>query len=158
MKKLKLSIGKCESFSPNTKNDFDFFTEYSAQDQKIKDNSPYVQYYQQILKIHEDKIALKRSITSNKLNSFRCPELFHLIKDRLHIMPLWSGVMIRQASIVYDNDYLKSISRLSNNYVENYIGQIKRNHGNKRVFPSEFVMHGYKHLISQWVRYNSMVI
>ena len=32
-------------------------------------------------------------------------------------------VVIRQASISYDTDYLKLISRLSNNFVENYIGQ-----------------------------------
>ena len=72
-------------------------------------------------------------------------------------MPLWSGVMIRQASIVYDNDYLKSISRLSNNFVENYIGQKKRNLSNNRVFPRKFVKIAYRHLISQWVKYYSLV-
>jgi len=83
---------------------------------------------------------------------FFSPSLFKLIHEKLYLMPIWSGVMIRHTAIVSNNEFLRGITRLDNNPVENHFGHTKVNELLKRkVYPSEHVVNEYKRVKSKYV-------
>ena len=86
-----------------------------------------------------------------EINEYYRPDLFQLIVDQLHLMPLWSGVIIRLTGIQQKNEYLMNITRLSNNPVENHFGYIKKSlYGNRKVFPSEMAIKNFKMLKAKY--------
>ena len=88
----------------------------------------------------------------SKINELYRPNLFKLISDQLHLVPLWSGVMIRLTGIDMNNEYLMNITRLSNNPVENHFGYLKKHLLNgKKVFPSEMTIKIFKMLKSKFL-------
>ena len=59
------------------------------------------------------------------------PELFDLIKEKLHLLPFWTGIMIKQGVAVLDyknslslESPLRYFTRLDNNCVENWFGHV----------------------------------
>lgn len=58
-------------------------------------------------------------------NEFFSPELFEIIQKYLYIIPLWSGIIIKNCRTVYKNNLRNIGSRLTNNPVESYFGHLK---------------------------------
>jgi len=77
-------------------------------------------------------------------NKFYSPALFKLIHAQLHIVPLWSGILIHQDVYSY-----KVNTRLTNNPVERWFGFLKHSLLNERknVNPSELISPLFKHLL-----------
>jgi hypothetical protein len=133
------------------------FIEFGKNDKDLKKNSEILFYYDTLIeqcRLSSDQLKEE----SKHLNPFYCPKLFKLIDDRLHLMPLWCGIMIRITGLSLKNPYLCSITRLSNNYVENYFGHIKTYiFKNKKQSTSELTTVLYRRLQSKFKQhYNSL--
>jgi hypothetical protein len=114
-------------------------------------NSKYTIYYDELISRFKSKlINMPYSPALDSL--FFSPSLFKLIHEKLYLMPIWSGVMIRHTAIVSNNEFLRGITRLDNNPVENHFGHTKVNELLKRkVYPSEHVVNEYKRVKSKYV-------
>jgi hypothetical protein len=77
--------------------------------ENIKKDSPYTKYFEELLMKYASQIA------SNNL--------FKLIENYLHLLPMWTGCLINKTLIKYEKIKIKT--RLDNNCVENNFGQIK---------------------------------
>lgn len=67
--------------------------------------SPFHSYFEKEIKRFELINNENEKFNSNKqfvLNEFYSPKLFKIIQDYLHLLPLWTGIMIDQASISYE--------------------------------------------------------
>lgn len=69
---------------------------------------------------------------TDKKNQYYMPEFFELIRKKLYLMPLWSGVLIKQCQKLLVEHNLVSLgakilcaTRFDNNIVENHIGHYK---------------------------------
>ncbi len=116
--------------TPQEKERNDLFSEFlNISQQSIEENfetslrkkSPFTQYYEGVISKIRKSHCQNTSYLYTK-NEFYCPKLFQLVEDQLYIVPLWSGIMIKDQKTGYE---IKS--RLSNNPVENWIGQLKHN-------------------------------
>ena len=90
----------------------------------LKQTSPFGIYYRKVVENHSKNI--KTHLTLNcidELNEYYSPELFNVILDYIHLLPFWSGIMIGHWSLL--NPKYKSMSRLTNNSVENWFNQVK---------------------------------
>ena len=104
----------------------------------VKD-SPFTDFFNR-------KIRNQVEMEGNEINLFFNPKLYEIIKKRLHILPLWSGLIFKHFGI--------EKTRLSNNYVEKWFHHLKINiiHRNKKVNrfqplnPSEFCIPVYYNL------------
>ena len=121
---------------------------------EIKKNSPFLKYYENIFQ-HFQKTIMPIEKKDN--NIFYSPDLFELIKNKMYLMPLWTGVMIKQASTVYNSSFLANKTRLSNNPVENWFGHLKTNLLKKKhkYSPNEYVLLMYKCIQAKYVRFYS---
>ena len=77
-------------------------------------DSPFTKYFEDILM---DPIDDNSVIHDLENNSLFFPELFLIIKKKLHLVPLWSGVMLKIKEL--------DQTRLSNNYVEGWFSYFK---------------------------------
>ena len=81
-------------------------------------------------KINQFEIELKKKASKDEIlyinNEFYYPDLFHLLKDQMYQLPIWSGIMLDEKYIPYDVK-----TRLSNNYVESWFSIFKNNILNK---------------------------
>ena len=70
----------------------------------------------------------------NATNEFFNPKLFELISKRLHLISLWSGILL--GHFQEKHQQFSSFSRLSNNPVENWFKILKHNilGGKQKVF------------------------
>ena len=66
-----------------------------------------------------DVAASSADLTANE---FFCQKLFDILIGQLYLIPIWSGIIIKTQNFGYSTK-----SRLSNNPVENWIGQVKNN-------------------------------
>ncbi|RNA20752.1 hypothetical protein BpHYR1_015637 [Brachionus plicatilis] len=68
----------------------------------------------------------KSNLESLEENIFYDPKLFGLIADQLYLLPLWTGIIIENFKTNHQNELNEfKNTRLSNNPVENYFGDIK---------------------------------
>ncbi len=124
-------------------------------DDEIKSNSKYKAYYDELIQTFKSSNC--RADRPSPPNSFYSPKLFDLIREKLYLMPLWSGVMIRHTALVTGNEYLRTKSRLDNNPVENHFGHVKVHECLKRkIYPSEYVIYGYKRIKSKHAEHYSV--
>ena len=95
----------------------------------LRQKSPFKLYFDSKIKNYQI-LSDSSDMDQDNLNEFYSPVLFKILRDQLYIIPLWSGIMI--------HDKIKGYSiktRLTNNPVENYFGQLKNNIlQNKKVF------------------------
>jgi hypothetical protein len=111
----------------------------------LKKNSPFKEYFENILELDKHKVIEKPNDSIQfALNKFYSPALFKLIRDQLHIVPLWSGIIIHQDIYSY-----KVNTRLTNNPVERWFGFLKSNLLNKRknLNASELISPVFKYLL-----------
>jgi hypothetical protein len=92
--------------------------------ENIKKDSPYTKYFEELLMKYASQIASnsKSDINAKKNECYR-PNLFKLIENYLHLLPMWTGCLINKTLIKYEKIKIKT--RLDNNCVENNFGQIK---------------------------------
>ena len=71
-------------------------------------------------------------IHQGQTNSYYFPSLFGLIEDKLHLLPLWTGILsksgisvLEKKNIISEFSKIKNMTRLSNNCVENRFKDIK---------------------------------
>lgn len=97
----------------------------STNDKKtIKHESPFHKYYEDKIKYFKEKTSDHLTVSAPNLtaNEFYCPKLFDILIGQFYLIPIWSGIIIKTQNFGY---IMKT--RLSNNPVENWIGQIKNN-------------------------------
>ena len=91
----------------------------------LKKNSPFTVYFEKLLKRHKLNLNTKKHKTNKaELNIYYCPKIFKIIIQYIHLMPLWSGIMIGLWCKLKPN-IKELINRITNNPVENWFGQIK---------------------------------
>lgn len=122
-------------------------------EENIKKNSPFKHYYDNLIYKFNDQIkdqTIQNSKTDIIKNEYYSPQLFWILEDKLYLLPLWSGMMIYSDIQTY-----KIKTRLTNNPVENWFGQIKNNilQKQKRLFASIIVTHLYNVLKSKYYQY-----
>jgi hypothetical protein len=93
--------------------------------ENLKKDSPFSKYYNELLCKYASHIKTTHVCSTDKKNEYFSPDLFKIIKEYLHILPLWTGCLIYRTLILYDD--IKVKSRLDNNCVENNFGHIKNN-------------------------------
>lgn len=82
-------------------------------------------------------------------NDNYCPGLFEIINEKLYLLPLWTGLLLNDDTCNQENT-----SRITNNAVENWFGQLKNNIlQNRKVMPSELVSSMYKRLLSKYFKF-----
>jgi len=92
--------------------------------ENIKKDSPYTKYFEELLMKYASHIASNSNSDINaKKNEYYCPNLFKLIENYLHLLPMWTGCLINKTLIKYEKIKIKT--RLDNNCVENNFGHIK---------------------------------
>jgi len=103
--------------------------------------SPFTDYFSKIIKNHSKNIHSKRfKLTNlyhktNHLNHYYCPQIFKILNELIHIMPLWSNVLL----VLWNSYYNFAIERLTNNPGENWFDQIKESLKNfLPVMPSQY--------------------
>jgi hypothetical protein len=95
--------------------------------ENIKQNSPFGIYYSDLIEQYQKKLNL-HMIKKLKVaigNEFYCPALFNLIEEKLYLMPLWSGLMIGEYQAHSTNEFVKTQTRFTNNFVESYFKNLK---------------------------------
>lgn len=115
----------------------------------IKDDSPFTNYFKK--KMVEFEKEVSKNNEKDKENFFYNPALFEIIVKILHIMPLWSGVMIKDELSEMNSKYF---SRESNNIVENWFGHLrnnilkisKREKMKRRLMPSQLISNEFKYI------------
>jgi len=101
-------------------------------EEKLTKDSPFTTYYKNKMK---DWLPNTNTKSSNlELNEFYSPELFEIIKKKLHIVPLWTGFVFQRINI------LKVLTRIPNLPVESSF-DILKNHilMGQIVMPSIFI-------------------
>lgn len=111
----------------------------------VINNSPYKLYYEVLIKnFIRNRINIDEQ--TKMPNFYYSPELFDIIKKKMYLLPLWSGVMINK------NIFKTEFTRLTNNPVENWFGNLKNDIlKNKRVFISELTTLTYSRLKSKYI-------
>jgi hypothetical protein len=119
----------------------------------VKKNSLFRDRYDG--KIQDYKLRIQNDENVNDIcNYYYEPRLFNLIDDKLHVLPLWTTVIIYKTGKILNNDYLIKSTRLDNNPVENYFGNLKNKIlGKNKVFPSELCSLNYQDLLSKKIEY-----
>jgi hypothetical protein len=67
-------------------------------------------------------------------NNYYCPEAFKIINDKVHLLPLWTGCILKicqtdfhENKLIDRNSLFFHYSRLSNNNAEGYFSHLKTN-------------------------------
>ena len=94
----------------------------------ISNESPFRKYYERIIDENFQKLRWTESeIMSCERNSFFNKRLFNIIKERLYLLPMWSGLMLNVCHEKFPSYFPVPMTRLTNNPVENYFGFLKNN-------------------------------
>ena len=117
----------------------------------LKGNSPFKIYFNNVLDAYELNVANDNELFSTVAsNKFYCPELFDIVKSMLYAVPFWSGLMLS------GKVELNGMTRLDNNKVENWFGDLKVNKlKNKQVMPSELAGLLYKRVQAKYFQFYS---
>jgi len=116
----------------------------------LKQNSPFKEYFENYLCLIKISMTQIEDSVQYRQNKFYSPVLFKLIKDQLHIVPLWTGIIIHKDLFSYQVN-----TRLTNNPVEKWFGFLKHSLLNKRknVNASELISPVYKNLLVVFLQF-----
>jgi hypothetical protein len=133
----------------NSFHDFLNISNLTTNDNKpLKRDSPFFIYYEKIIQIFvKNSNQEKTDAIEFHQNEFFCPKLFEILKSQLYLLPVWSGIIICHRKIGYD---IKT--RLSNNPVENWIGQLKNN-----ILKEENIVRIIKHMFIFLIKVNNKI-
>ena len=124
------------------------------EDSKLIEDSPYSAYFKNLMFIYDQEIVMVPNEKIKK-NPYFKKELFDVIKKVLYLAPFWTGIMIEQCRQQHILFFRSSISRLTNNPVENYFGHLKKNilTNLKNLLTSELASHLYLRLKAKFVEF-----
>ena len=113
-------------------------------DEKIKllTKSKFAIYFEQRIQHYKELVDDLK--TDNQItNEYYNPSLFSLISKRLHLVPLWSGLML--GHFHKKNPFYGNFQHLSNNPVENWFKILKRDilGGQKKVIRKKIIVIRY---------------
>jgi hypothetical protein len=133
---------------------------------KIKQESPFTKYFE--TKISNFKLKVVQDSDNNeKMNLERnllyLPAIFKIIENFLHILPLWSGLMISSDLIKLN---FEIASRLSNTGVENWFHNLRNNilkiskkdKTKNRLMPSQLIAIEFKYIQMTYETFYPMFI
>ena len=101
----------------------------------LKKNSPFKAYYEKLLNKHGQNIKSKINRESCvEANFFYSPKMFEILSDYIHIVPFWTGIMLSFWKTLNPKFASNIKSRIDNNCVENWFGQLNS------IFPDMPVM------------------
>ena len=132
----------------------------------IKNESKFGIYYENLIKARMLEESKTKSQELKIINQYFFPELFSLIHKKLHLVPLWTGILIKQCqnnmlekNQIQSTEPFLNITRLTNNPVENYFGHIKNNilMKKKNLMPSEVLGPIYQNLKSKYYQFYDSV-
>ncbi len=125
----------------------------------IKLNSKFEAYYKAFINRIEKSIVINIDPSAED-NEYYCPEILNIIKDKLYLMPLWSGVVVfRNGPVGYFETRLtNNPSEISFNHKRNSILKIcKKNKLKRKVMPSEYISLTYSRLLSKYIQFYSNI-
>ena len=111
-------------------------------EESLKMASPFTEHFKKIIEAHQINIIYSDSEKSKNENEYYCPDLYKIIKSYLHLVPLWTGMMIKNWEDLNPNYKGKIVvSRKDNQKVENWFDVLK-NHilFHKKRKPSELTV------------------
>lgn len=126
----------------------------------MKVSSPFTKYFHGI-------ISSCVKLPSNEINSHYSPNAFNIIKSKIHLVTLWSGLMLRVCQSEFktfrkidETSPFFDLTRLSNNNVESYFKYLKhdllklneRKRANKMML-SEILIPIQNDLTSKYIEY-----
>ena len=114
-----------------------------------KNDSPFKKYFNP----KWENCIIKTSQTcGQEENTFYCPSLLKIIYDLLHIIPLWTGMMLKQFQNVYPQFQMPS--RVTNNSVESNFNILKNSLlGKTKKMPSEFAFLSYTRIQAKYFQF-----
>ena len=122
--------------------------------------------YENLIKARMLEESKTKSQELKIINQYFFPELFSLIHKKLHLVPLWTGILIKQCqnnmlekNQIQSTEPFLNITRLTNNPVENYFGHLKNNilMKKKNLMPSEVLGPIYQNLKSKYYQFYDSV-
>lgn len=119
----------------------------TTNEESIAKNSPFKKYFDQLIEKYKNNIS-KITKPFYSENEYYNPQLFNILQKKLYILPLWSGLMIDPNNIAYSTK-----TRLTNNPVENWFGQLKNNMKLIRKSTSIIVALTYRRLASDYMNH-----
>lgn len=113
-----------------------------------RDSSPFLDYFLKIIKHHKTNTNRKNKLKSSlKINSYYCPKIFKILFHYIHLMPLWSKVLLNIKTNYFNID----IKNLTNNPVENWFDQLKESLASfLPVMPSQFANFMYNEIEARY--------
>jgi hypothetical protein len=129
--------------------------------------SPFTSYFNKLLKKEEEICKEQEKLGSKPLlfNQYYNPSLFKLIENKLYIMPLWSGILIKQCQdqlinkkLINEQSIFLDLTRLTNNPVELRFNHLKTStissfpekSKGKKLMTSEIVYCTFNNIKSIW--------
>lgn len=100
--------------------EFEIDTKKNTKGKNERERSPFEHYFKKKIATYSELLKVENNNNFYAPNKYFSPALFEIIRDELYKIPLWSGIMIQHKNI-------GKRTRLSNNYVENWFGQLKNN-------------------------------
>ena len=118
----------------------------------LKTNSPFKIYYDKLINKHSQNIKMKLSNNEEKNENFYyCPQFFDIIMDYTHILPFWTGIMIKFWKKINPNFESHVKDRIDNNYVENWFRQQNYIYPDMPVMPSVYTSRMYTRIEAQYM-------
>lgn len=152
-RKVNTIIVKCENVEIG-----EIFTQENTSKCGIKKLSPFTKYFSDLISSFKSIINEQRDDLVFVENPLYCPLLFSIIECKLHIVPLWTGI------VVFNDGPISNFnSRITNNPIESYFNilknsilQVKKNQKMKRrPMPSEYVAKTYRYNLSKYIQFYS---
>ncbi|RNA18556.1 hypothetical protein BpHYR1_022731 [Brachionus plicatilis] len=146
---LSNSYISCERTTKENERDNEFQilleeSEALASGESIEKSSPFKIFFDGLIERYQKSILNDGIVDS----SYYCPELFKILENQLYLLPLWTGIMITPNKISH-----KIKTRLTNNPVENWFGQLKHSMNFIQLTTSEIVAKSYKRLVSNYIKF-----
>ncbi len=148
---------KSELFKKQPKSKIIWFKELSSMDEtdKLIDESPYRVYFDNLVTSFDQNLFSDDQAEKSKKNPYYNTELFGVIKNKLYLAPLWTGIMLEQCKKQHKLSFAEGISRLNNNPVENYFGHLKDDILKKlnNLLTSEIASHLYLRIKAKYIEF-----
>jgi hypothetical protein len=118
--------------------------------QKTKKDSPFIVYFEKKIHFFSNQIIDAEDLGNTKTNEYYCPRIFEIIKNYLHILPLWTGIFIQKCNESFPIHILKT--RLTNNPVECWFKILKHVIlcSRKKNMPSELCALEYQKIMATY--------
>ena len=120
----------------------------------IKKNSPFRIYFDDLIKQYRSELNLNLIRKKKKVeNDFFCEALFSIIDDKLHLMPLWTGLMIGEYKAYSVNEFISKQTRFTNNSVESYFTELKHSIFNNQnnLLTSEMAAKCFNRILAKYI-------